>query len=108
VSIPISDQDLADEIIQRLNVLIDNPGVREFVTRLIQAKVGIDLKLAEEHQTIQCWAKDGKASCGFLGMLNGIVGFIGGNSDISNYGYITAKFDNISNELVRFVRTEEV
>lgn len=104
----IKDQDLADEIIQRLNVLIEDPAVRAFVKLIIQSKVPIDLELAKRHSTIQCWVEGSTASAGFLGMLNGIVGAIRSEySDIDGWGYIAAVYDSDSGELLKFIRAED-
>ena len=96
----MNDQDLAKEIIKRLNTLIEShPDVKRDVGKLIEARIPCSQAVLE-HPTIQ--ASEG---IGFLGLLNGLVGAItDGNK--KGWGYITAEFED-DMTLVRFRLTLE-
>jgi hypothetical protein len=96
----MTDSQLADLVIARLNALIADPDVRADVSRLITTHVtctGTTLA----HPTIQTTA----TTFGFLGLLNGLVGAIADGPKVG-WGYIAALFDDHGN-LIAFERTDE-
>lgn len=80
----MTDQELADEIIKRLNKLCEDPDVRADIGRLIETRIPVS-RAAAEHPDIQMY--DGKL--GFLGLLNGLIGVRPHNG----MGYIAARFN---------------
>lgn len=102
----MNNADLADEIIARLNKLIEDPKVRADVGKLIETRI----RCSEEtrnHPTIQAGWDDVEGSpphVGFLGVLNGLVGTIG-EGRLAKWGFISAVFDDDKN-LERFRRTD--
>jgi hypothetical protein len=97
----MTDSDLADEIILRLNKLIQNhPNIKADVSKLLMMKIDASHETCT-HQTIQVNCEN---VVGTLGFLNGLVGVIkqGPKSDC---GYITAVF-NDNGVLENFIRTE--
>jgi hypothetical protein len=95
--------ELADELIARLNKLIEDPAVRDDIGRLVEARIECSNQTAE-HPTIQAQTEAGRAVVGFLGVLNGLVGTIP-TGKLTGYGYIAAYVDD-DNKLVRFERTD--
>jgi len=95
----IPDDRLANEIIARLNILIEDPEVRKDIDALIEARVEVSETTAD-HPLIQV-SEGGRL--GFLGLLNGIVGLIPEGSK-AGWGFITAICDD-DGKLVRFTRT---
>lgn len=95
----MKDTELADEIIARLNNLIQHSEVRQDVSKLIETRIPCS-EATQNHPTIQ--AGEG---LGFLGLLNGIVGVIPDGKK-EGWGYITAKFDD-QGKLTQFCRTFE-
>jgi hypothetical protein len=94
---PMKDQDLADEIIARLNKLIEDKDVRADVGRLV------DMRLTHEHSKATIRHLKVGRGLGFVSMINGLVGSIkGGPHD--GFGYIKTETDD-NNRLVRFSRT---
>jgi hypothetical protein len=113
---------LADTLIERLNWLIANPEVRDDIHRLIEERV-VCSNATLEHPTIQASGPDRTGLCeceayggpgcslckpqfGFLGLLNGIVGTIGGHGPRKSWGLITAVIGD-DGKLQRFERTAE-
>jgi hypothetical protein len=106
----MNDADLADEIIARLNKLIENDEVRKDISRLIETRVPCS-KATLDHPTIQAgWpTKDqvGSPNVGFLGVVNGLLGILP-DGPKKGWGYITAHFeDNPDGGLLlkHFIRT---
>jgi hypothetical protein len=114
----ISNHELADELIRRLNALCENPEVRKDVGALIEEQTFCS-EVTLNHPTIQANApKDGLCECGayggrcslcspsfgFLGVLNGLVGTIGSGPRAA-WGLITAEFDD-DGGLMHFQRTK--
>lgn len=95
----MKDIELADEIIARLNNLIQHSEVRQDVSKLIETRISCS-KATRDHSTIQAGE-----SFGFLGLLNGIVGVIPDGKK-EGWGYITASFDD-KGKLTQFGRTAE-
>lgn len=102
----MGDDELADELIRRLNDLIAEPDVRDFVEALINRRVPVTQKVAE-HPTIQVGDRYGTTSAGLLGLLNGIVGSIP-DGPRKGWGLIAAIFDDESEpqKLLSFARTD--
>jgi hypothetical protein len=97
----MKDRELADEIIARLNKLIEHPDIRRDVAALIEQRVTCS-QVTYEHPTIQA----SSALLGFLGLLNGLVGADPELKDTRvGWGYITACYDEAA-ELVRFELTK--
>jgi hypothetical protein len=94
----MKDTDLADEIIARLNKLIEEEGVRVDVGRLIETRLSGISDATFRHKSIQA-----AAGLGFLSLLNGLVGAIT-EGPREGWGYISAEFDD-DESLVRFSRT---
>jgi hypothetical protein len=102
---PSLDADLADELIGRLNELIENRAARQAVETLIGAHLAVPQVLAN-HPTIQVDTDAGAGiivRAGFLGLLNGLVGTIQ-EGPRSGWGYVAAYYDE--HRLVRFIRTD--
>jgi hypothetical protein len=100
----MNDDQLADEIIKRLNALIENDDVRKDVGRLLEVRVHCS-EATLRHPTIQVGSYKGIDAVGLLGLLNGLVGVdpeLAGS--LSGAGYITAFWEGKDN-LVRFQRT---
>lgn len=108
----MNDADLADEVITRLNKLIENPEVREDIGQLIETRVTCG-QATLDHPTIQATELDTSKHTvrgtprpglvGFLGVLNGLVGAMP-DGPKKGWGYVAAVFDD-NMKLVRFERT---
>lgn len=96
----MTNDELADEIIARLNKLLENDQVREDINALAHRTVSASWQ-TQEHPTIQTSAD----RLSLIGLLNGIVGTIG-EGPRATWGLISAEFDE-KMHLVRFVRTKE-
>lgn len=83
----IEDIDLANEIITRLNELIEDPDVAKDISAIIENRIVVS-NATMEHPTIQVQGE----KLGFLGLLNGILGTIH-TGKYQGYGYITASYD---------------
>jgi len=100
----MEDDALADELIRRLNALLENPEVRADIEKLIETRVSTSAA-TNAHPTIQIGGDKYGTGLGFLGLLNGVTGtIVGGKYD--GWGYIAAFFDD-DNHLSHFQRTEE-
>ena len=91
----ITDTDLADELIRRLNVLVVELEVRDAIEKLIDNRVEVGPKVVD-HPTIQVLFPN---RLGFLGLLNGIVG-----ADADRWGYIAGNYDEDTKKLINFSR----
>lgn len=99
----MTDTELADALIARLNEIIADPEVRADVHRLLGARVPCRQPTID-HPSIQAHIVDGEdPTIGFLGLLNGIVGTMP-NGKRAGWGYIAAVFDD-QDQLLRFERT---
>jgi hypothetical protein len=99
MSIDISDSELADILIARLNKLIEDPHVRADIDVLIDVRVPV-CPATREHPTIVTYDE----CVGTLGLLNGLMSHVGGEGEYKGYGRITAEYDDDEN-LLRFRRT---
>lgn len=100
----LSDSELADQIIARLNELIRDPKIRHDVGQLIETRVVVGEQTAA-HSAIQVQHNaEGDNTLGFLGMLNGVIGIIP-DGKLHGWGYVAAVF-NDAHELERFRRTD--
>jgi len=100
----VSDPELADALIERLNAIIQDPKVRGDVERLIEERILVSEQTAA-HESIQVQQNAaGDAVLGFLGLLNGAVGTIKDGS-LKGWGYVAAVFDD-GGRLERFRRTD--
>ena len=93
-----SDLDLAIELIQRLNALIQVDDVRDCLGRLLETRIPVSQVVAE-HPTIQVVGDP--AHVGLLGLLNGLVGVLP-----NGLGYISASMDGESGALMHFQLTD--
>lgn len=105
MNIDISDSELADILIARLNKLIEDPHVRSDIDVLIDAHVSGSTD-TREHRTIITAARPGgvTAYLGTLGLLNGLMSHVGGEGEHKDCGRITAECGDYEC-LVRFRRT---
>lgn len=100
----MEDGELADEIIRRLNALIEDQSVRADVEALIEHRVACSQATAD-HPSIQAVpAGDGSFLLGLLGILNGLAGTIP-DGERAGWGLIAAEYDDGTGRLVRFRRT---
>lgn len=97
----MKDEELADELIKRLNRLIEKPTIRQDIDALMRNKVSVAPDTAI-HPTIQV---DG-GFLGFLGLLNGAVGVMGVGPR-KDWGFICAEYAD-DGQLLRFVRTQGI
>ncbi len=96
----VSEEDLADELIARLNSILeslDEDG-RASIQRLIDTRVPCSSSVLD-HPTIQARAGE-PPTFGFLGMLNGLVGV-----DETSWGLISVEVDKTTGRVERFSRT---
>ncbi len=92
----MTNAELADEIIRRLNVLAQDPALREDIQRLLETRIPCS-EAAARHPTIQT---TGGLLLGFLGLLNGLVG-----TDPDGQAYIAGSYSaDAREELVYFQR----
>ena len=98
----MKDEELADELITRLNRLIEIEPVRTDIEALLKRTVTVD-PYTVLHPTLQV-ADELQLSP--IGLLNGIVGVIGVGPR-KDWGLIAAEYNN-EGRLVRFVRTQEI
>lgn len=100
----MTDADLADEVIARLNEIISNPAVRADVRTLMEQRI-VAATATADHPTIQVIVSpDGTPTFGCLGLINGIIGTVkGGKKD--GWGHVSAEYAD-DGSLIRFVRTE--
>lgn len=96
----ITNEELADSIIERLNVLVKDPDIREDIHELIEARQPCSTASAD-HPTIQTVSDQSEAAnplLGFLGLLNGLVG-----ADSDGHAYIAGSYsDDACTELTGF------
>jgi hypothetical protein len=94
----LENKELAQTICDRLNTLLQDPGVREALQKLIDTRVPVSEDVAN-HQTIQCQEESPtECSLGLLGVLNGIIG--------GSPGYLMASLNDDSGELLSFLVRE--
>ena len=102
----MTDEELADALIERLNKLTTDLNVRLDVGTLIEARVAVSQETAD-HALLQVSAKGplGPWELGVLGLLNGLCGTIP-DGPKKGWGYITAVIDD-SGFLESFKRTDQ-
>lgn len=66
------DRKFLQMILDRLNGLIQHPGIRDDISRLIECRVTASSD-SLSHKDIQC-VLDGSWKVGLLGLLNGLIG----------------------------------
>lgn len=108
----MTNEELAQELIKRLNKLCKDPHARKLVRDLIETRVNVSEALAP-HPTIQVQVlNDGIQDyyqVGFLGLLNGLVGVLPKRyGDKAGWGHLSAIFSDDSTELQKFVHTSKV
>lgn len=111
----ISDEQLATEIVERLNRLLEDPVAADAIESVMRLRAKVPY-LLESHPTIQVRDSDDDThlTLSFLGLLNGIVGSISGGPK-TGWGHIIAHFDgppgqpqrlnNPNGRLLRFTTT---
>jgi hypothetical protein len=99
----MQNEDLADELIERLNTLCENQEARAVLGKLLNARVAGSEGLFD-HPTIQVRRSGDLPEVGFLGMLNGLVGVIP-SGKFEGWGYITVQVDD-DDSISRFERTD--
>ncbi len=101
----MTNEELADILIERLNELTRDLNIRMDVGSLIEARVKVTQQTAD-HPTIQVTEKGplGPWELGVLGLLNGLCGAIP-DGPKKGYGYITAVIDD-NGFLESFRRTD--
>ncbi len=95
--VTFSDELFAQELVRRLNMLIENEHVRDAVGRLMLERVPVDGETAKKHPTLQYHHEDSQDSVGMLGVLNGITGCLP-----SGYGLVHACVEQADGALVKF------
>jgi len=104
----LADAALADQLIVRLNKLIEDPAVRKLVSDLIEKRVEVPDSIFVHPTIITSERKtldSTKVEVGFLGLLNGMVGRIGYGPRAA-WGLITADCDD-DGLVTCFKRTKE-
>jgi len=97
----MTNEDLATELVQRINALIANKDIREDLAELIDERIPCAVA-TQDHPFIQ--TEGGKV--GLLGFLNGIVGVIP-TGPKKGLGYIQAVFEDADpTNLLYFKKTE--
>lgn len=81
----MDDEQFAEEIIFRLNNLIQNPDARDLVTKMIDQRIQAG-GWVESHPTIQA-TESGRV--GLMGIINGLVG-----RQESGWGYVAVQTDS--------------
>lgn len=106
---PSSNPELADLIIERLNMLVEyHPNVKADLEQFIEQR----FKVAPQtgmHPTIQCGGDFDGSTAGFLGWLNGLCGVVEEGHPLG-WGFIAAVYESQqdgSRVLVRFARTDK-
>lgn len=107
----ITDRHLANEIVLRLNHLMDqDPKIKEAITKLLAACVRVydPRQVLRDHPTIQVRVdadNDHSVTVGIMGLLNGLVGVfvVEGGNTCGRVAY-TARPDG---EVVNFVVSAE-
>ena len=100
----MTDAELADVLIERLNSIISDPKVREDIGRLIEERILVG-EMTAAHPSVQIQQNAaGDDVLGFLGLLNGVVGTIS-DGKRKGWGFVAAVFDS-SGRLRRFCRTD--
>lgn len=99
---PITDSELADELIRRINELMQGPpNVRDDIASLFDCEV--DASLATyQHPTLQVTAE---GNLRLLGFLNGVVGTLK-SGPRKGWGHIIGHFTTDGNMLERLEKTD--
>ncbi len=99
------DETLADELIERLNRLLENDLVRRDVQALIEQRIPCSDDTAATEEIQVSVRNDGVPLLGFLGLLNGITGTVVPLGDKIGWGYIAAVYDE-EGKLTKFTRAD--
>ena len=101
----MTDPELADILIERLNALIEEPAIRLDVDALMKFELSCSDRTTA-HPTIQTHqaAPDAPPVLRLLGLLNGACGTIP-EGRFQGWGFIAAEYDD-DDKLVRFLRTD--
>ena len=103
---PIRDEDLADNIILRLNELLTDKGLAKDICDLFAR--GVPARVTTDHPTVRLLVRSDSAGpyhvLNALGLINGFIGAVPSGYK-QGWGYITAVEDDHGN-IVRFERTE--
>lgn len=84
----LTNEELADELVVRLNKLVEDSAVREDVCKFLLKAVMPASPETQKHPTIKT---DHRGEMSFMGLLNGIVGSVPLGST-AGWGLITAVF----------------
>jgi hypothetical protein len=102
----MTDEEVADRMIARLNSMLEDEDVRKDVQALVETRIDVSQATAD-HATIQVTVSAGRPILGFLGLLNGLVGTVQ-QGKFAGWGLIAAEFtDADPSKLLRFVRTDQ-
>ena len=97
----MDDTVLADEVIARLNALIEDAEAKSFIEQLLAVEVPVSERFANEHPTIQCSTNaKGEPVARLLGLLNGICGV----RESDGWGHVCGNFED-TGALTKFERT---
>jgi hypothetical protein len=101
----MTNEELADELITRLNAIIQDPQVRTDIGKLLETRVPCS-QATLAHPTIQAIIKKeaDQGVIGFLGVLNGLAGTVR-EGRFQGWGHIAAQLDD-DGHLIGFCRTE--
>jgi hypothetical protein len=102
----MTDEELADEIIARLNRLLESysSDVRKVIADVFGHRCHVPRAMVH-HPTIQIRESGVGTTVSALGVLNGVVGVVR-EGPKAGWGFIAAVYDD-DNALVRFERTKE-
>jgi hypothetical protein len=92
---------LADLVIERFNEIAKADPLA--IGALLETRVPCSKAMAD-HPTVQVHQKEGAATVGMLGIINGIVGVIEAGPR-KGWGYVAVELDD-DGKLIRFVRTD--
>ena len=106
----MTSEELADELILRLNSLLVDPDVASLIYRMMNDRLSVPARISS-HATIQVNDEPGslpgrnRYAVGFVGLLNGLVGAIDKpDSTLHGWGFIAGVLSE--GKLIRFERTK--
>jgi len=104
----VQDEELADELIARLNMLCnEHIDIKEDIGKLIEERIKCSVATAKHERIQTVYVEDSAprgtdwSELGLLGLLNGLVGL---DPETNKAGFISAEFDD-KNRFIRFLRT---
>lgn len=106
---PMTDPEFTDELIRRLNVLIEDPDAKVVVDGMIANRI-IAAKSLEDHPTIRVRTDRPEylyPTVSLTGLLNGLCGSVHGGP-VDGYGLLCHVMDSDSGELLKFARTDSM